>query len=470
MRGRFGPMRALVALTVTTAFLAATAGIVVEAPSRAAEPASATTLKAQAIYFQQKAKTADRDLAISSLATFSAWEGRLWSDFVTTWATINASMKMNPTVPDGLPAKGHVFVVLGSALKKSGAMSTKFERRLKLVVKALKKYPKAIVLVSGGAAKNGRTEAGVGYTWLRARGIAKSRILVEKKSSSTIGNAKYSMAMLAESARYTSYSLITDSSHLRRASVLFEAATVLVQEKSGREWPIQRLANVAYLDMPTAGQVPLSSGSVAYAAECVASLFGLSSRYAKVVDSPPGPTALTRLRLTAPTRVRYQVGDTLSTRGMVVKAVYNKGVYTRIVTDTATLAGFSSGKVSTGTVTASYADDDVTRSSTFSYTVVKATSDLRLDLSTTTPRRAKTRVFAKARVSGANGTVVPTGPVRFLLDGTRLKATRLEAGKPGVAVFTYPKIARKGTHRLVVKYAGDARFAPAREVVTVTVS
>lgn len=465
-----GTVRAMVALAVTTAFVAVAGGIVVETPSQAAAPASLTKLKAQAIYHQRKAKEAQRDFVVSAMASSSAWEAQLWDGYLATWSRINQSMKMNATVPDGLPAKGHVFVVLGSALTKSGGMSAKFERRLKLAVKALEKYPKAMVLVSGGAARNGHTEAGVGRQWLLDHDVAAARILVEKKSSSTIGNAKYSMTLLAESATHTSYSLITDSSHMRRASVLFEAAELLVQERSGTPWPMRRLANVAFMDMATAGQVPLSSSSVGYTASGVASVLGLASAYSAVVDSPPKAPVLTGLTVSAPDTVRYAVGDGPATGDVVLKAIYNKGVYTRIVTGEAIMDGLRTDEVGEGTVTATYREGDVVTSVAFPYTVVKAASTLGLDLSTTKPRRAKTRIVAKVAVTGANGAAVATGRVRFYLDGKLLGSTLLEAGKPGIGAFTYPKIAKKGSHALVVKYAGDERFEPVRRAVTITVT
>lgn len=468
--GLAGTVRAMVALAVTTAFVGVAGGIVVVTPAQAATPASLTTLKAQAIYYQRKANEERRDFVVSAMASSSAWEAELWDGYLTTWSKINQSMTMNATVPDGLPAKGHVFVVLGSALTKSGGMSTKFKRRLKLAVKALEKYPKANVLVSGGAVRNGHTEAGVGREWLLDQDVAESRILVEKKSSSTIGNAKYSMALLAESGAYTSYSLITDSSHMRRASVLFEAAEVLVQENSGTPWAMRRLSNVAYPDMATAGKVPLSSSSIGYTASGVASVLGLASAYSDVIDSPPKTPVLTGLTVTAPDEVQYAVGDGPSTGDVELKAIYNKGVYTRIVTDEATMDGLSTDEVGDGTVTATYREGDVVTSIAFPYTVVKAASTLGVDLSTKTPRQAKTRVKAKVAVTGANGAAVATGRVRFYLDGKLIGSTLLQAGKPGMGAFTYPKIAKKGSHAVVVKYAGDERFKPVRKAVTITVS
>lgn len=460
-------LRALVAVVVVTAFLAFPGGLASSPPSVAARAASTSVLKARALYFHKAGKTGQRDFMVSALASRDAWQAELWSGFLDTWSTINDSMRMNRTVPSGLPARGHVFVVLGSALKSSGAMSPKFERRLELAVKALKKYPKAKVLVSGGAARNGVTEAAAGRRWLLRKGLAEKRILVEQKSASTIGNAKYSMALLATTGT-TSYSIISDSSHLRRASVLFEAAEVLVQEQTGRAWPIRRLANVAYPDMAAAGLVPLSSSSVAYATSNVASVLGLSSAYAQVVSAPPRAATLTAVELTPPQQLVYAAGEQLDTSGLRVTAVYDEGVYARVVTPQVELAGFRSDAVGTGTVTATYAEDDVVQQASFGYQVVKARGALALELSTDTPRRARTRVRVLASATTPTG-LVPSGTVRFYLDGELLRSSRLEAGKPGVAGFTYPAIAKAGRHRIVVKYLGSDLVEKVRAGATVTV-
>ena len=464
--GRFRTARTLVATLVVAAFLAVTGGVVADAPSHAAEAVSISSLKARAIYFQQAGKTAERDLAVSSMSATSAWEAKLWAGFVDSWSSINSSMTMNTAVPSGLPGKGHVFVVLGSALTSSGKMSAKFERRLKLAVKALKKYASATVLVSGGAARNGVTEGEAGRKWLLAQGIDESRIAVEQKSSSTIGNAKNSMAVLAKSDA-SSYSLISDSSHLRRASVLFDAASVLVQENSGKATSIERLANVAYPDMTGAGKGPLSASSVAYTASNVASLFGVSSAYNKLVSTPPSTPVLTALAVTAPTKVTYRVGESLSTKGLVVKAVYDKGAYAKVVTSAATLSGFDSAAVGTGETTAAYTDGGVTKTSSFRYSVVRATSKLTVKLSTKTPKRKKTRVVAKATVVASTSRLVPIGTVRFCLDGKLLKSVPLTAESKGQARFTYPKVTKAGKHKIVVKYLGNDSIEPARTPVTV---
>ncbi|MCA0295646.1 MAG: YdcF family protein [Actinobacteria bacterium] len=457
-------------LTAIVASLVAVAGVIVPtAPASAVAAASRSNLKALAIYYQRTGNVAQREIVVGSMATSSTRESRLWGDFMDSWSTINAQLDMNYTVPKGLPSKGHVFVVLGSALSKSGKITTKLSRRLTVAVSALKKYPHSRVLVSGGAARNGHTEAGVMRSWLRSHGIADSRIIVEKKSASTIGNADYSMAILAASSKYTSYSLISDSSHLRRASILFLAATVRIQEKSGRDWSIRQLANVAYKDMASAGKGPLSASSIAYTASNVASVFDLSGTYRDVVADPPAKAVLTSVNVTAPTKLTYAVGDAFAAKGLVVRAVYNKGVYSRPVTGDADVQGFDSSSVGGATATATFTEGDVTKASSFAYTVVKADSSLKLSFSTKTVRASKTRVVVTAKLAAPNK-LSPTGRVRFYLDGKRLKTFVIDADDTGTYTLTYPKIATTGGHAFVVKYSGDDQLEAARTAATLTVS
>ncbi len=465
---RFGWARTTITAIVAT--LVAVGGVLAApaTPSSAVTAASLSSLKAQAIYFQRTANTGQRDIVVDSMAVTSARESRLWAEFLSAWTKINAHLDMNYTVPKGLPKKGHVFVVLGSALSKSGKMTSKLSRRMEVALVALKKYPHSAVLVSGGAARNGRTEAGAMQSWLRARGVASSRILVEKKSASTIGNADYSMRILAGSPEYTSYSLVSDSSHLRRASILFLAATLRVQEESGKDWPIRQLANVASKDMASAGKGPLSSSSIAYTAGNVASVLDITGTYRSVVAKPPAAAVLTSVTVATPGRLSYAVGDVFDARAIVVKALYNKGVYARVVTQGATVKGFATSAVGQATATASFTDGEVTKSSPFSYTVVKADSSLKLAFSTKSPRKARTRVVVTATLAARNK-LVPTGVVRFYLDGKRLKTVDVDADDDGVYRFTYPKIATTGSHRFVVKYSGNGQLEAARTAADLTV-
>ncbi|MEA4944350.1 MAG: ElyC/SanA/YdcF family protein [Propionicimonas sp.] len=461
-------------VAVTLAVLLAFAG---PGQAQAASSTSLAESKAQAIYFQSVSNTAQRDLALASISASSDWSGTLWKEFLTTWGSINKAMAMNNAVPSGLPTKGHVFVVLGSALSSSGTMTTTLERRLKLAVKALAAYPASKVVVTGGKPKQGNTEAAVMRTWLIDHGVASSRILTEDKSSNTINNAKNTMAILSGLTQYTSYTLITDAGHMRRSSVLFRAATIQIEEKKGKRWAIKPVSNLAYPDM-VAGKVPLSASSVAYTAGEVASLFGVSTEYKKVLANPPklvaakppATVALSSLSLTSPKKLSYQLGAKPSTSGMVVTARYSNSATNRVVTSKAKVTGFSTSKVGKAKATVSYTEGGVTKTASFSYKVTKATSKVTLKPSTTKPKRSKTRVVLKATITTGASKVVPTGTVKFYLDGKKLKTVSLTKAKKGTVSFTYPTITKIGSHKLTLKYSGTSKLTAASKTVTVKVA
>lgn len=459
----------LLVAVVLGACLATTSALVVGAPAQAADSVTRDSLKTRAIYYLSTGRATEQSVMVGTLTSRSSFEGRLWSRFLSSWATINKSMTMNPAVPTGLPKKGHVFVVLGSGLRSSGAVTAKFERRLRLAAKAAKAYPAATVLITGGAARHGRTEAEAGYRWLRSAGVRASRLLRETRSASTIGNAEYSMALLAGHSEYTSYSLISDSSHLRRASVLFEAATLLVQQRTGRSWGIRRLANVAHIDMVRAGHGPLKASSVAIAADNVASLFSLRTDYLRLVAKAPAKPDLTGLRITPPSSRRYRVGQSANRSGLAAEAVYNGGTYTNVVTSAATVSGFTSGTVGSRRATVSYRYRGVTRTAHFDYRVVRAGSTTTAKTSTGAATRSRTRVVLTATVKSSVSGVKPTGSVRFYLDGTRVADVRLGATRAGIATLRYPTIARAGSHRLTATYRGDGRVESSTRTVIITV-
>lgn len=463
----FRTFRGIVAAVVVTALLLP-GGISNGTPgAQAAVVAAAPDLRAQVIYFQQNANLARRDLALGSITASSAWQGQLWNDFIADWTSVNKQLKINTSVPGGLPAKGHVFVLLGAGLTASGKISTKLERRLAVTLSALKAYPNSHVLVSGGKPKNGKSEAQVMADWLVGKGIAKARILTEAGSSSTVSNATNSMEILANLSAYSSYSLISDASHLRRATILFAAATVRVQEKSGKAWPIKRVGNVAYPDEVGAGQNPLPTWSVSYIASNVASVFGLSADYQKLVATPPSLPVLTSIEVVDSDTLTYSVGDPASSQSPSVRASYDNGALTREVASEVKVTGIDTSKVGKRFATVTYSEGKVTKSATFAYEVVKASSKLSLSLSSKTVKTAKTKVLATVKVSTKAPGITPTGEVKFYLDGKKLYTSTLPAD--GVVKFKYPKIKKKGKHLIQVKYTGDSRLNSTKKVVEVQV-
>lgn len=162
------------------------------------------------------------------------WDGPRWAWFLSEWATWDKGVSL--TYEPGrllVPTADHAFVVLGSALTAKGAVTAKFRARLDLARRALEVNPSSVVLVTGGAAKAGVTEAEAGRAWLLSAGISPDRILLETRSASTVGNARNSVPIL-RILGVTSWTPISHASHLRRVLILFTAAQVLIETTENR--------------------------------------------------------------------------------------------------------------------------------------------------------------------------------------------------------------------------------------------
>ena len=82
------------------------------------------------------------------------------------------------------------------------------------------------------------------------------------------------------------------------------------------------------------------------------------------------PVVLASIAVTPPTKAEYNVGENLDKAGMLVTATYNDES-TKDVTADATLSGFDSSAAGEVTVTVSYTEWDVTKTSTFTVTIVE---------------------------------------------------------------------------------------------------
>ena len=85
-------------------------------------------------------------------------------------------------------------------------------------------------------------------------------------------------------------------------------------------------------------------------------------------ESTAAAVTLSSIKVTAPSKTTYYVGDSFSTSGMAVTAVYSDGS-TKDVTSSASTSGFSSTSAGTKTITVSYTESSVTKTATFTVTV-----------------------------------------------------------------------------------------------------
>jgi len=432
------------------------------APTEAAT-ASLTDVKTRLVYFTKASRTTDRALALNALAGQSPLEAKLWTDFLSSWDAATTSQKLNYSAPAGLPDGDHVFVVLGGSLNSNGTLKAQTINRLTVAKAALDAYPHSGVLVTGGNAKSGVTEGQAMHEWLEANGVSDDRILTETKASSTVGNAKYSVAILATKPDVTSYTLISDASHLRRAGVLFDAAVMQVQEKSGREWALKRVENVAYKDKAITN--PASTDTTTVIASEVASLLGLSG-YGAMVSKPPANAKLTGLAVTPPKATTYQVGAKLQTAGLAATAVFDNGAGSLVVTDKVSLKGYDASKVGSSKVTASYTAGSVTKTASFTVAVTKAKSSVAMKLSTTKAKKKSTRVKVTVTITSATG-IGASGTVKFYSGSTKLKKVTL---KKGTATYTLAKFTKTGTKTITVKYSGSKTVTSGKAVAKVKVT
>ncbi len=433
------------------------------APAAPTSELSNSAVRTRVIYFQRAARPVDRALALSEIAIRSPFEAGLWRQFLASWDTANTAQKLNYTTPKGLPTKGHVFVVLGGSLTKSGTITTQLKNRLKVALAALKAYPASRVLVSGGVPKNGHTEAAVMRSWLIENGIASARIITEAKSSSTVGNAANSMAILKADPNVTSYTIISDASHLRRAGVLFNAAALKLQLKAGKAWPIQQLANVAHKDKKITN--PASDATRAVISSNAAAVLGLSSTYSSLLSSPPKAAVFTALKV-KPAKTTYQVGSSFSRSDLAATAVYDQGSLP--VTGAVKISGFSSAKVGTAKLTVSYSDRSKTKTTSFKVAVVKAATKAKVSASTTKVKKNRTRVTLKVKLASSTG-IVPTGKVRIYVGSKWVKTITLKASAKGAVSYKLAKFTKTGTKTIRMVYSGTSKLTSTKASLKVTV-
>lgn len=186
-------------------------------------------------------------VAIDKIEAYSKAEDILWTQFAKVARAAVENFTVYTSVPSGIPASGHAFVVLGSGLAANGTMKTKLIRRLDIALAAARKYPNSKIVLSGGAPKSGVTEAAAMNKYLVSAGVSLSRIIIEDKSSSTVSNGRNSVEKMIEN-KITSYTIVSDASHLRRATLIFEAAKLRWQYTNNKAIKLDMVKNYGFPD------------------------------------------------------------------------------------------------------------------------------------------------------------------------------------------------------------------------------
>lgn len=115
------------------------------------------------------------------------------------------------------------IVILGYGLNPNGSMQPILYHRVLTGLTIAQGFPQSPIIVTGGNAKNGVTEAAAMRNLLLTMGFPARRIIVEDRANSTVQNAQFSVP-LAKAAGTSGIILVTSSTHQGRADQNFADA------------------------------------------------------------------------------------------------------------------------------------------------------------------------------------------------------------------------------------------------------
>lgn len=164
---------------------------------------------------------------LDALEAESPAEGALWRRIMTDWARLNeAGFEDHRVLPDDLPQDDSLcIVVFGYGLGADGSIQPELEDRLYVALNAARQYPDAYVAVTGGQTSEvaGVTEGGQMAAWLRAQGVAESRLIVEDQALSTTQNAANTYKLLtSDYPQVKTLAVVTSDYHVACAGVLLQ--------------------------------------------------------------------------------------------------------------------------------------------------------------------------------------------------------------------------------------------------------
>lgn len=164
---------------------------------------------------------------LDALEAESPAEGALWRRIMTDWVRLNeAGFEDHRVLPDDLPQDDSLCVVVfGYGLGADGSIQPELEDRLYVALNAARQYPNAYVAVTGGQTSEvaGVTEGGQMAAWLRAQGVAESRLIVEDQALSTTQNAANTYKLLTSAyPQAKTLAVVTSDYHVACAGVLLQ--------------------------------------------------------------------------------------------------------------------------------------------------------------------------------------------------------------------------------------------------------
>lgn len=238
---------------------------------RAKSPA---TFLGQVLAAYGAGKSGAAEAAQARLSRRAPFDGPRYAEFMAEWAALDKGAPCTYNAAGFAAAPDHAFIVLGGTRPQ-------MRRRMAAGLPAILANPDSKVIVSGAPVRGGTTEAEYMRAWLVKNGVAAGRVLVEGKAGSTIGNALYSAQILIGQG-LSSYTIVSDESHLRRAGILFRAALAKADAASNTRRQITATTAIAFDDYgakPHLSSLPVAAKTRAEYAGYVATLLGLTAQY-----------------------------------------------------------------------------------------------------------------------------------------------------------------------------------------------
>lgn len=278
-----------------------------------------------------------------------------WRQILNKWNWVVDEYEVTwDILPDGLPQDDSLcIIVMGFRLNYGGAMDQELIRRLEIALASAEKYPNAYIVCTGGGTTSSNpyvTEAGQMAAWLKNKGVAAERIIVEDMSFSTEENALNTYRILARDyPQVNSLALVSSDYHLRRCHLLFTAGILL------QDMPYTIVADACF----DAGYEGTNEGYLEEM-ESLGKMVGLDLEYAQ----KPELCQLTGISVRGSTE--YQTGDDLN---LTVTAEYDNG-FTRDVTSLSQITGFDTTAPGRQTLLIQYEENGILQECDFSVEVI----------------------------------------------------------------------------------------------------
>ncbi len=305
---------------------------------------------------------ADIDRLLQEMEAQDADKAAQWRTLMDAWhrahSQINFRDDASETLPDGLPNDDSLcIVVMGYQLGAGGAIQNELAGRLEIALAAAQKYPKAYILVTGGATGSGSntTEAAAMAGWLVNKGISSTRIIQETNANSTEKNAINSLKILkADYPQIRHLALVTSDYHIIRSYLVFAGRQAAV----GGD--IIDIVGHACYNTPES-----TSMSYRHQAELIAMMTDVEFS----AGEKPTLSQLTGLTISCnPTTEQWKPLEVTAT------AEYDTG-FTRDVTADTVFEGVDTANIGTQELTASYTGNGTTATATMSIEVVAGESE-----------------------------------------------------------------------------------------------